>query len=219
MRKLTLLSGTPLRLAAAALGVGAAATLAIGAGPMPSLLTASATDEVRSSCDEPSHETDDRCISARTESESSSTSDLDRNTTSSTSTTLAGSDDDGGTVAPGTRTVPAGDAGSITVAVDDGVLRLVATNPNGGWSVKVDQAGGREIEVRFRAESVRVDVNVELEDGEIRERVRTRDDATDERTEVINGSPSSDDDDSSGRGDDHDDEDDDDDSSGHGDDD
>ena len=83
------------------------------------------------------------------------------------------------------RSIDAGGAGTVIVAVEGGSLRLVAATPSPGWRVEVEQAAGREVEVDFRSGTKRVQVNVEIEDGQVRERVRVRDDAdgTDVRSE------------------------------------
>ena len=83
------------------------------------------------------------------------------------------------------RAIDAAGAGTVLVAVEGNSLRLVAATPASGWRVEVEQAAGREVEVDFRSGTKRVQVNVELEDGQVRERVRVRDDAdgTDIRTE------------------------------------
>jgi hypothetical protein len=61
----------------------------------------------------------------------------------------------------------------------------VSAVPARGWRVEVEQAAGVEIEVDFRQGTRRVQVNLELEDGAVRERVRIRDqaDGTDIRLE------------------------------------
>lgn len=81
----------------------------------------------------------------------------------------------------------AGPAGSLEVAESAGRLDLVSTSPAAGWSVEVEHAAGREVEVDFRRGGERVQVNVELEDGTVRERVRDRDDATGTRVEAEDG--------------------------------
>jgi hypothetical protein len=92
--------------------------------------------------------------------------------------------------------------GTVTYAVQDGSLSLVSAVPASGWSVEVEQSAGRELEVDFRAGATKVDVHVELEDGQVRERVRVDDDDDDARGgDDDNSGPGSDD---SGRVDDHD---------------
>ena len=98
----------------------------------------------------------------------------DDGTTGTTDTTVGGT---GAPVADGSRTFDAAGAGTVTVNVSGGQLSLVSAVPNSGWQVEVEQAAGREVELDFRKGSQRVQVNVELEDGAVRERVRFRDDA------------------------------------------
>ena len=92
-----------------------------------------------------------------------------------------------GSTPPGasTATVDAAGAGAVVYARAGNVLVVVRAAPAAGWTVDVEQGSGREIEVDFRSGTRRVQVNVEIEDGAVRERVRARDDATgtDVRTE------------------------------------
>jgi hypothetical protein len=88
------------------------------------------------------------------------------------------------TPAGATRSFSAGPGGTVSYVVDDGGFGLVAATPAAGWVVDVEQAAGTELDLDFRRGTVRVQVDVELEDGQVRERVRVRDDATDERTEA-----------------------------------
>jgi hypothetical protein len=177
------------RLAAGAslLGAATALTLVVGVGPAPSVFQlAGANEDISGNCDEAEHANDPEC--AGTPSTGGTVDDGSTSTTiddGSTSTT-------NGTVAPGpttpsadVRSIDAAGAGTVLVAVDGGSLRLVAATPTSGWRVDVEQSSGREVEVDFRRGSKRVQVNVELEDGRVRERVRVRDDAdgTDIRTE------------------------------------
>lgn len=129
-----------------------------------------------------------------------------------TGTTVGGTS----TSAPVTasRVVQAGPAGSLEVAETSDRLELVSTSPAAGWSVEVEQAAGREVEVDFRRGGERVQVNVELEDGSVRERVRYRDDATGTRVEaedgaIVRAEGDGTDDPGGHGGDDHDDHDDD----------
>lgn len=139
--------------------------------------------DISGPCDEAEHADDPRC----------------------TGTPIAGapaSDDGdvatgGGTAAPapsGTvRSFAAGDAGTVSYTVDGSGFHLVAASPSAGWMVEIEQRAGDELDLDFRRGTVRVQVDVEFEDGQIRERVRVRDDATDDRTEseVFVGSPTS----------------------------
>jgi hypothetical protein len=149
--------------AAGLIAGSAGLALAAGLGPAPSLLsTASAGG-----------------------SGDTTTSTTDDTTDDTTGTTVGGTS----TSAPvtATRVVQAGPAGSLEVAEMAGRLELVTTSPAAGWSVEVEHAAGREVEVDFRRADKRVQVNVELEDGTVRERVRYRDDATGTRVEAEDG--------------------------------
>ena len=159
------------------LGATTAFVAIAGAGPAPSLLQlASSREDVSGSCDETEHANDPACAGTATGGNTSTTVDDATSTTldDSTSTTVGGP----GTTTPADeiRTIDANDAGVVVVAVEGGSLRLVAATPSTGWRVEIEQSAGREIEVDFRSGSKRVQVNVELEDGHVRERVRTRDD-------------------------------------------
>jgi len=184
---------TRLRTAAGLLGAAAALTAVTGIGPGPSIFQLTgATEDVRGNCDEAEHANDPACVGTLV-------ARGDRSDDSTTSTTT------GAPASGEVRTVSAGDAGSVMVTVEGAQLRLLTASPNQGWQVEVEQSAGREVEVSFQSGALRVDVNVELEDGQIRERVRTRNDATDVRTETENGVTVSDDssdedDDSSGPG-------------------
>ena len=67
-----------------------------------------------------------------------------------------------------------GDAGTVTVASDGASLTIVAVESAEGWAAEVEVASGREVEADFRNGVRRVQFNAELEDGEIRVRVRER---------------------------------------------
>ena len=164
-------------------------------------------------------------------------------TTGSTDSTTDDSTGDS-TGAPTTEVILAKDAGSVTVASDGSQLRVVGTSANPGWKVEIERGTGREVEVQFENGARRIDVNAELEDGEIRARVReqriddddgttTTDDSTDATTDDSTDTTTDDttddstgttiddhgdDDDNSGPGNAHedDDDDDDDDNSGPG---
>ncbi|MGH9084147.1 MAG: hypothetical protein ACRDYW_01725 [Acidimicrobiales bacterium] len=153
-------------------GVGALALVQLQAEDPTPVRLAGVTEDVSGNCDEAEHANDAECagVLAPGRGDDGTTS-----TTAGTTTAPTGS----GQSQPGdTRVVSAGDAGSITVVSDGTSLGLLTTSPNQGWRVEVEQSAGREVEVTFRSGALRVDVNVELEDGQIRERVRTRNDAT-----------------------------------------
>jgi len=86
-----------------------------------------------------------------------------------------------------TRTIDAAGAGTVIVDRQGGQLTLVSATPNAGWTVEVEQAAGGEVEVDFRMAGQRVQVNVEIEDGAIRERVRARDDVAGTEVRIENG--------------------------------
>jgi hypothetical protein len=172
--------------AAGLAGIAFGLVAVTGVGPAPSLFsTTSATQDVRGNCDEPEHAADAACAGTPAPRR------IDDDSTSSTSSTSSTADDHNATeddhtsttlstvgqpppAATEVRTVSAGEAGSIVVAVDGTSLGLMSVNPNPGWTVEVEHASGREIEVTFLSGAARVDVKVELEDGQVRERVRTR---------------------------------------------
>ena len=203
----------------AAAGVAALLALApVGGGSPadPAMALAGTSDDISGPCDEPEHADDPRCT----------TTSVPRSTTTTiagpTSTTITTAPDDD--PAPGTppsgevRTIDAAGAGTVVVAVEGTSLRLISATPASGWQVEVEQASGVEVEVDFRAGTRRVQVNLELEDGQVRERVRVRDDATGTDVRSEDGVVVDDDaDDSSDHedGDEDRDEDTDDDSSGH----
>ena len=203
---------TRLGAAAGLLGAAAAFTLIVGAGPAPSVFQlAGANEDISGNCDEAEHANDPECAGTlpttpQDDSTTSSTVD-DSSSSSSTSSTTADAP------AADVRSIDAAGAGTVLVSVEGGSLRLIAATPTAGWRVEVEQSSGREVEVDFRAGTKRVQVNVEIEDGQVRERVRVRDDdGTDIRTEdgVVqddnsnsgpgSGDDSSDDDDHSGSG-------------------
>lgn len=78
------------------------------------------------------------------------------------------------TAAPDVRVVSAGEAGSITVAIVGRSLELRSVDPAPGWDARVDEADDHEVEVRFTRDARRVDLKVELEDGDLRVRLEAR---------------------------------------------
>jgi hypothetical protein len=223
---------TRLSAAAGLLGAATAFTLIVGAGPAPSVFQlAGANEDISGSCDEAEHASDPECAGTlpTTPQDDDSTTSSTVDDSSSSSSTSSTTPDSPAEV----RSIDAAGAGTVLVSVENGSLRLIAATPTAGWRAEVEQASGREVEVDFRAGTKRVQVNVEFEDGQVRERVRVRDDAdgTDVRTENgtvtrddsddhSNSGPGSGDDlddDHSGSGhDDDDDADDDHSGSGHG---
>jgi hypothetical protein len=202
---------TRLGAAAGLVGATAAFTLVLGVGPAPSVFQlAGANEDVSGNCDEVEHANDPTCAGIVAPDASTSTT-VDDSTTSSTiddSTTSTTVGDDPSDPAPTVRTVDAAGAGTVVVSVESNSLRLVAATPTAGWRVEVEQASGREVEVDFRSGTKRVQVNIEIEDGQVRERVRVRDDAdgTDVRSEdgTVVRDDSDDDHSSSGPGSDDD---------------
>jgi hypothetical protein len=79
------------------------------------------------------------------------------------------------------RTISVLDAGNATFVFDGSQLVLTNVSANDGWSVDVERGSGREVEASWRGDD-RVDLNLELEDGQIRIRIRDR--RTDARTET-----------------------------------
>jgi hypothetical protein len=99
----------------------------------------------------------------------------------------------------------AGAAGSVTIARDGNTLFVTSVDTNSGWSFEIEQASGAEVEVKFLSGDHRIDLEAELEHGEVRVRVRDR--AGDDNSGPGNGD---DGDDNSGPGngdDDHHDDD------------
>ncbi len=213
---------TRLGTAAGLVGAAAAFTLVLGVGPAPSVFQlAGANEDVSGNCDEVEHANGPECAGIVAPDASTSTTVDDSTTSSSTiddGTTSTTVGTDPANPAPTVRSVDAAGAGTVVVSVEGNNLRLVAATPTAGWRVEVEQGSGREVEVDFHNGTKRVQVNIEIEDGQVRERVRVRDDAdrTDVRTE--NGTVVRDDsvDDDSGSGHGSDDSVDDDSSSGHG---
>jgi hypothetical protein len=164
-------------LAVAALGVSALTVASAASDPEPrqAALTGASSDDdpgdISGPCDEAEHANDPRCTGV--------------------SPAPAGRAPAAPAPAPaprpGTQVIDARGAGTVTYTVRDGVLTLVEAAPAAGWSVEVEQSGGLEIEVDFRSGTQRVQVNVEFEDGQVRERVRVRDDADDSETRFENG--------------------------------
>ncbi len=66
------------------------------------------------------------------------------------------------------------DAGQVVVAQSGAELEIVGVETNPGWTHEVEVAKGREVEADFRSPDRRIQFNAELEDGQIRVRVRER---------------------------------------------
>ncbi|PZC50276.1 MAG: DNA-directed RNA polymerase specialized sigma subunit, sigma24 family [Chloroflexi bacterium] len=72
-------------------------------------------------------------------------------------------------------------AGSVTVELSTGSLRIVSVSPNAGWSFDTEvEDGGREVRVDFRDGSQRIRFKAEIEDGGVRVETEIR---TDERND------------------------------------
>jgi hypothetical protein len=163
-----------LGIAAGALGAAGALTFVAAAAGAPADSTAdfrnaSSSDnspgDISGPCDEAEHANDPQCVTV---------------TAPATPTTAA--------PAPGGSTTGAHSlptpGGTVAYNSNGSTLTLVSAMPANGWRVEVEQRTGREIELDFRSGSRRVQVNVEIEDGQVRERVRVRDDdGTDVRIE------------------------------------
>ena len=155
------LSNSPrrVRTVAGLVGGGIGLALVTGLGPAPSLLAAA------------------------------SGGDSDGGSTTSTSppteTTVV--QPNAGAATSGDQVVDAAGAGTVTFRRSGAQLTLVSAVPARGWRVEVEQAAGVEIEVDFRQGTRRVQVNLELEDGAVRERVRIRDEADGTDIRLENG--------------------------------
>ncbi|HEY8546339.1 MAG TPA: hypothetical protein VIL36_14865 [Acidimicrobiales bacterium] len=188
--------------AAGAIGVAEAAT---DGGDDPTTVQAASSGSPRSSddgpgdisgpCDEAEHADDPRCAGVTVPG---------GGTPPSAPTTAPGGT--AGTtptapMPPGGSTVPT-PGGTVAYTFDGTTLHLAGAIPASGWAVEIEQSSGRELEVDFRSGSQRVQVNVEVEDGRPRERVRLRDDADDTDVRIEDGVVDRDhlDDDSSGSG-------------------
>ena len=66
------------------------------------------------------------------------------------------------------------DAGMVTIAQAGAALEIVSVDVAAGWDHEVEIASGREVEVDFRKGTRRIQFDAELEDGQIRVRVRER---------------------------------------------
>lgn len=75
--------------------------------------------------------------------------------------------------------------GTSVVAVQGGQLVYVSATPAAGWTVS--EAGPDEdgVDTSFEQGELEVDIDFEIDDGRLRIRVRTENDATDEETEVF----------------------------------
>jgi hypothetical protein len=148
------------RIIAGAVGGGVALAFLTGVGPAPSLLAATSGGG------------DDGSTTSTTAATAVPTADA---------TAPSGSPDRSGGV------VDAAGAGTVTYERNGNALRLVDAIPSPGWRVEVEEDNGRELEADFRRGSRRVQVNIEFEDGAVRERVRIRDLADGSDIRIENG--------------------------------
>jgi hypothetical protein len=70
--------------------------------------------------------------------------------------------------------VDVSDAGSVALTVNGAELQVAAVETNPGWTHEVEVSAGREVEVDFHRVDRRINFNAELEDGEIRVKIRER---------------------------------------------
>jgi hypothetical protein len=82
-----------------------------------------------------------------------------------------------------TKSFDAAGAGTVTYKVEGDTITLVDATPASGYTVKVDESAGREIEVVFSNATQRVKAKVELENGVAREKVTTK--AVDSATPAV----------------------------------
>jgi hypothetical protein len=182
---------TKLAAAAALLGASAVAAFVLGAGPAPSVLQLAGAsndtaEDVSGNCDEAEHAADPECAGTPT-SDADDNSGDDGTTSTIVDDSTSPTDDALAAPADGIHTLDASGSGTVIYAVEGGSLRLVSATPTSGWQVEVEQGTGPEIELDFRFGTQRVQVNVEFEDGQVRERVRLRDDADDTDVRTENG--------------------------------
>jgi hypothetical protein len=68
----------------------------------------------------------------------------------------------------------ASDAGEVVILRTPDGLEVKSVVAAAGWLQEIEEATGDEVEVTFRISGRRVDLNIELEDGSLRVRVRQR---------------------------------------------
>jgi hypothetical protein len=148
-----------MRTVAGLVGGGIGLALITGLGPAPSLLAAASGGD----------------------------SDGGSVTSTSPTTETTAAQTSAGASTSGDQVVDAVGAGTVTFRRSGTQLTLVSAVPAHGWRVEVEQAAGVELEVDFRQGTRRVQVNLELEDGAVRERVRIRDEADGTDIRLENG--------------------------------
>ncbi len=79
-------------------------------------------------------------------------------------------------VPDGIHVINAAPAGSVTVAVKDGVLSLVSVDIAGSWSRTKTEMSAREIELEFENEGTELKVKAEIEDGHVKLRAEFKTD-------------------------------------------
>ena len=67
-----------------------------------------------------------------------------------------------------------GVAGTVTISSNGSTLTIVSVDPAAGWSEEVEAGSGGEVEADLRDGTRRIQFNAELEDGQIKVRVRER---------------------------------------------
>lgn len=138
--------------------------------------------DISGPCDEAEHADDPRCAGVVVPGDSTPSS----NPTTPTTPTAPTTPTTGAPMPSGGNTVRT-PGGNVVYTHDGATLHLASAVPAAGWAVEVEQSSGREIELDFRSGSQRIQVNIELEDGRPRERVRLRDDADDTDIRIEDG--------------------------------
>lgn len=172
-----------LTVAAASASDGGSDTTTIQSASASSSSSDDRPGDVSGPCDEAEHANDPRC--AGTSQPAPTTPRTPPTTTPGTPTTMgpaAPAPPSGGSA----RTLPTA-GGTVHYRVDGATITLIAATPAPGWVIEVEQGSGREVELDFRSGTRRVQVNLELEDGEVRERVRLRNEATGTDIRLENG--------------------------------
>lgn len=75
---------------------------------------------------------------------------------------------------PGVQTITVAGHGTITVEVAGNVVSFIAAEGTDGWSARLDEADGREVEVVFQKDGAVVEAKLEIEDGRLRLRVELK---------------------------------------------
>ena len=61
----------------------------------------------------------------------------------------------------------------MTIASNGSSLTITSVDPAPGWSFEIEVSSGVEVEADFRNGTRRIQFNAQLEDGEVRVRVRS----------------------------------------------